>query len=232
MRGRHKSPMRFAKITFSSWVLFGCAVVLLTGCQDGVRRRTAIDPTGNVPSEKTEAQLVAEINEKFENPLAHYELARLYHKSRQWTKAEYHYNVALGFDPAFRAAQAGLVKAFVDQKQAAKGEQYANAYLRQAASNSERETLRLGWEFEKLDLDDYALRCFRRALEIAPDSYETHRQIGFFYLGNGDSDNAKKYLSRSFELNPRQADVAGALGRLGVVVEAPGPPEVKVESQE
>ena len=159
-------------------------------------------------------------------------MARVYHKSRQWTKAEYHYNVALGFDPAFRAAQAGLVKAFVDQTQAAKAEQYANAYLRQAASNSERETLRLGWEFEKLDLDDYALRCFQRALEIAPDSFETHRQIGFFYLGSGDSDNAKKYLSRSFELNPRQADVAGALGRLGVVVQVPGQPQVEGESQE
>jgi len=232
MRGKGKSPVRLATISFSAWVLLGCAVVLLTGCQGGVRRKTAIDPTGTVPSEKTEAQLLAEINEKFENPSAHYELARVYHKSRQWTKAEYHYNVALGFDPAFRAAQAGLVKAFVDQAQTAKAEQYANAYLRQAASNSERETLRLGWEFEKVELDDYALRCFRRALEIAPDSFETHRQIGFFYLGRGDSDNAKKYLSRSFELNPRQADVAGALGRLGVVVQTPGPPQVEGESQE
>jgi len=232
MRGKRKSPVRLATMSFLSWLLFGCAVVLLTGCQDGVRRKTATDPTGIVPSEKTEAQLLAEINEKFENPSAHYELARVYHKSRQWTKAEYHYNVALGFDPAFRAAQAGLVKAFLDQSQAAKAEQYANAYLRQAASNSERETLRLGWEFEKLELDDYALRCFQRALEIAPDSFEAHRQIGFFYLGNGDSDNAKKYLSRSFELNPRQADVAGALGRLGVVVQAPGPPQVEGESQE
>ncbi|MBN2130336.1 MAG: hypothetical protein JW741_12610 [Sedimentisphaerales bacterium] len=224
--------MRLATIGFLSLALLGCAVFGLTGCQDGVRRKTAIDPTGTVPSEKTEAELLAEINEKFENPSAHYELARVYHKSQQWTKAEYEYNVALSSDPAFRAAQAGLVKAFVDQSQAAKAEQFANAYLRQAASNSEREALRLGWEFEKVELDDYALRCFRRALEIAPDSFETHRQIGFFYLGKGDSDNAKKYLSRSFELNPRQPDVAGALGRLGVVVQAPGSPRVEAESQE
>jgi tetratricopeptide (TPR) repeat protein len=212
-------------------VLFACLAVALGGCQEGIARKTAVDPTGTVPSDKTEAQLLNEINEKFENPLAHYELARLYHKSQQWTKAEYHYNVALGFDPAFRAAQAGLVKAFVEQGRSAKAEQFANAYLRQAVSNSEREVLRLAWEFEKVDLDDYAVRCFRRALEIAPESYEANKQVGFFYLSQGDNENAKQYLGRSFELNPRQPDVAGALGRLGVVVETPQPPEMTVEKQ-
>ena len=140
-----------------------------------------------VPSDKTEAQLLAELDEKFENPRAHYELARLYHRSQQWSKAEYHYNVALGFQPANRAAQAGLVKMFIDRGETAKGEQYANSYLRQAAGFL-NETLRLAWEFEQLGLDDYALRGFRQALDTAPDSSEANRQIGFYYLGKGDTD--------------------------------------------
>ena len=211
------------------FVILCCALVILGGCSS-TSTADAVDPTGTIPSERTEAQLLAELERKFENPPVHYELARLYHKSKQWTKAEYHYNVALGFDPAHRAAQAGLVKTFVEQGAAAKAEQFTNSYVRQA-SVSVRETLRLAWEFEKVGLDEYALRCFRQALDAAPDSAEANKQIGFYYVGKGDGAEAKPYLMRSFELNARQPDVAGALGRLGVVVETPQalPPPVEEE---
>jgi len=189
-----------------------------------------VNPAGTPPSDKTETQLLADLNTKFENPQAHYELARVYHKSQNWTKAEYHYNIALGFDPANRAAQAGLVKLFIDRGDKAKAEQEANSYIRQA-SISVTETLRLGWEFEQLGMDDYALRCYRQAIAAAPDSDAANKQIGLYYLGKGDSANAKQYLMRSFELNPRQPDVAGALGRLGVVVQTPGVPQGPLEEK-
>ena len=201
-------------------MLFGCALFAIWGCETGPRPVTETGPVATVPSDRTEAQLLVELDKKFENPQVHYELARLYHRSQQWSKAEYHYNLALSFDPANRAAQAGLVKMFIDRGQTAKGEQHANSYLRQAAGFV-NETLRLAWEFEQLGLDEYALRGFRQALDTAPDSFEANKQIGFYYLGKGDNDQAKRYLMRSFELNPRQPDVAGALGRLGVAVEAP-----------
>lgn len=228
MTGQYEGTRRVVRVVCHWLVLFGSALFLLGGCTEGILREPGVDPTGTVPSEKTETELLAELDRKFENPGAHYELARLYHKSQQWTKAEYHYNVALGFDPAHRAAQAGLVKMFADRGEAAKAEQYANGYIRQAAPFV-TETLRLGWEFEKLDLDAYAERCFRQALDRAPDSDEANKQAGFYYLGKGDSVKAKQYLLRSFELNPRQADVANALGRLGVVVETPPPPEMTME---
>ncbi len=169
--------------------------------------------------------MLAELDKKFENPQAHYELARLYHRSQNWNKAEYRYNVALGFQPGNKAAQAGLVKMYIDSGETAKAEQFANRYIGQS-SGAISETLRLGWEFEQLGLDVYALRCYRQALGAAPDSYEANRQIGYYYLTKGDNAQAKQYLMRSFELNPRQPDVAGALGRLGIVVEAPIEPEV------
>jgi tetratricopeptide (TPR) repeat protein len=205
-------------------VLLGFALFAIWGCGDGLRTGRPVDPTWTVPSDKTEAQLQAELEKKFENPQAHYDLARLYHRSQNWNKAEYHYNVALGFQPANRAAQAGVVKMHIDRGETAKAEQFANGYIRQA-SVAVNEMLRLGWEFEQLGLDAYALRCFRQALDAAPDSYEANRQIGFYYLGKGDNSQAKQYLMRSFQLNPRQPDVAGALGRLGVVVQAPVEPE-------
>jgi tetratricopeptide (TPR) repeat protein len=229
MAGKHEGAGRLVRVACRWMVLFGCALFLLGGCTDGILREPEVDPTGTVPSEKTESELLAELDRKFENPGTHYDLARLYHRSQQWTKAEYHYNVALGFDPAHRAAQAGLVKMLIDQGEPAKAEQYANSYLRQGA-RFVSETLRLGWEFEKLGLNEYAERCFRQALERTPDSDEANKQAGFYYLGKGDSAKAKQYLLRSFELNPRQPDVANALGRLGVVVETPAPPEMTMEN--
>ena len=204
--------------------LLACVVAVLGGCAGTEAPKSPVDRVGTVPSEKTEPQLLADLDRKFENPQAHYELARLYHKSQNWSKAEYHYNVALGFEPRNKGAQAGLVKMFADRGDAPKAEQFANRYIRQG-SVAVAEMLRLGWEFEKLGMDDYALRTFRQAVAAAPDSAEANKQIGFYYLGKNDSANAKQYLMRSFELNPRQPDVSGALGGLGVIVRTPGVPE-------
>jgi tetratricopeptide (TPR) repeat protein len=182
-------------------------------------------------SDPTEAQLLAELKQKFENPQAHYKLARVYHKAQNWNKAEWYYSNALGFDPANKAAQAGQVKLFVDRGETAKAEQFANSYILQAARASVRETLRLGWEFKQLNLDDYTLRCFRQALDADPNSFEANKQIGFYYSEKNDAAKAKQYLLRSFELNPRQPEVAGALGKLGVVVELPPEPPEQVPAK-
>jgi Tfp pilus assembly protein PilF len=221
MTGRQRSTKPVAKEVLLR-VLLGTALFALWGCGDGTRTGGTIPPT--VSSDVTESQLLAELDRKYENPQAHYELARLYHKSRNWIKAEHHYNVAIGIQPSHRAAQAGQVKMYLDNGETAKAEQFATRYIGQSGS-AITETLRLGWEFEQLGLDVYALRCYRQALGAAPDSYEANRQIGFYYLNKGDNTLAKQYLMRSFQLNPRQPEVAGALGRLGVVVEAPVEPE-------
>jgi tetratricopeptide (TPR) repeat protein len=204
-----------------SWlgVLLVSALFVFAGCNEGPRPA----PVAAVSADATETALLAELDRKFENPQAHYELARLYHRSQNWSKAEYHYNVALGFQPGNKAAQAGLVKMYIDRGETAKGEQFANSYLRQAAgaANATTETLRLAAEFQQVGLDEYALRGLKQALDAAPDSFEANRDMGLYYLGKDDTAKAKQYLVRSFELNPRQPDVAGALGRLGVVVELP-----------
>jgi tetratricopeptide (TPR) repeat protein len=205
-------------------VLFGSALFLLWSCQEGGRQEAPAPPLPTVTSDPTEAQLLAELNKKYENPQVHYELARLYHKAQNWLKAEDYYQGAINLDPAHRAAQAGLVKLYLDRGDPTKAEQFANSYMRQAASASVRETLRLGWEFRQLGLDEYALRCFRQALDADQNSFEANKQIGFYYRDKGDTAKAKQYLLRSFELNPRQPDVAGALGKLGVVVELPPEP--------
>jgi tetratricopeptide (TPR) repeat protein len=213
------------------WVLLLSVLIVLGGCAGTNAPAPPVDRTAAAaPADATEAQLLAQVNTKFENPQAHYELARLYHKSQNWTKAEYEYHTALSFEPQNKAAQAGLVKLFVDRGEKAKAEQYANAYIRQS-DIAVAETLRLGWEFEQLGLSDYALRAYRQAVTAAPDSADANKQLGLYYLHHGDNANAKDYLKRSFDLNPRQPDVAGELGRLGVVVETPGIPEGPLEQK-
>jgi hypothetical protein len=41
-------------------------------------------------------------------------------------------------------------------------------------------------------------------------------------LGKGDKEHAKEYFVRSFQLDPKQQEVAGELGKLGVEVKIPG----------
>lgn len=228
MTGTHKSTIQATAGVMPLLVLLGLTVFVSSGCTQGSSSSTSVDSTPTLPPMKTERELLLEIERKFENPEAHYELARFYHAGREWTKAEYQYNLALGFRPSLVPAQAGLVKLYIDQGQRAKAEQFANGYIRQASGNT-RTTLRLAWAFENLGLGDYAMQCFQQALAEAPDSYEANKQMGLYYLGKGDEDQARQYLARSFELNPRQPDVAGALGRLGVVVETPEP---KLEPEE
>lgn len=223
MAGRHRGVKPMAK-RWLPGALLALFVLALCGCESsGPSSRV-----GTVPQARTEADLLAELNRNFENPAVHYELARLHHKSQNWEKADYYYNLSLEFDPAFKPAQAGWVKMFVDRGDPSKAEQFASGYLRQATI-SVTETLRLADAFEQVGLDEYALRALKQAIGAAPDSAEANKQIGMYYLRRGDSATAKPYLVRSFQLNPRQPDVAGELGRLGVVVEAPGQPEIKTE---
>ena len=90
-------------------VLLGSVLFLLWSCQDGGPAPNPVPPYQPVTSDPTEAQLLAELQKKYENPQVHYELARLYHKAQNWLKAEDYYQNAIGFDPAHKRAQAGLV---------------------------------------------------------------------------------------------------------------------------
>jgi tetratricopeptide (TPR) repeat protein len=171
-------------------------------------------------TEEKKAELHKQLDTKFENPDAHFELGRLYQAEGNWDKAEYHYNVALSFDPVNRPAQAALVKVLINNGDKAKAEQYARSYINQASS-SIMASLQLAEAFNRQQLDKYTLACYQQALRLDPNSPEANKQFGFYYLNKNDKERAKEYLSKSFQLNPNQPDVAGELGRLGVVVKIP-----------
>jgi tetratricopeptide (TPR) repeat protein len=174
-----------------------------------------------LPADVRKANIQNSLDQKFENPVAHYELARIYHAEGNWAKAEYHYNIALSFDPANADAQVSMVKLFLDSGDTAKSKNYANTYVNQAG-NSDIESLRLAMAFDKQQLDEYALTCYQQALNLSPDSAKINKQMAYYYLGKGDKDRAKEYLVRSFQLDPTQPEVAGELGKLGVEVKIPG----------
>ena len=56
---------------------------------------------------------------------------------------------------------------------------------------------------------------------MAPSSAKAHKHTGFYYLTKNDNTRAKEHLTRSFQLDPKQPEVAGELGRLGVEVRIP-----------
>jgi tetratricopeptide (TPR) repeat protein len=192
----------------------------LVGCNSGQTASAKVDRARSIPAAARKAELLKELERKFENPPAHFELAQLYQAEGLLQKAEYHYNVALTFDPVLTQAQAAMVKLFLESGDAAKSKTYADVYVNQA-SGSAVQSLRLAMAFQKEGLDEYALTCYQQALNLAPNSARIHKQIGYYYLSKGDKAQAKEYLVRSFQLDPNQPEVAGELGRLGVEVRIP-----------
>jgi tetratricopeptide (TPR) repeat protein len=213
--------LRFGWIIGVSFLLF--FMLLFGGCESlavGKKKSPAADKVAKTPAEQKKAKLLKKIDRKFENPEAHFELGQLYQADGLWAQAEHEYNVVLGFDPAHREAQAALVKVLSNGGDTTKSQICADIYMSQVASSA-AESLKLGLAFQGQGLDEYALGCYRQALRLAPNSAKINRQIGYYYLSRADKEQAKTYLSRSFQLDPLQPEVAGELGRLGVAVTIP-----------
>jgi tetratricopeptide (TPR) repeat protein len=202
-------------------IIAGIAVcVFLTGCPNNNSPR--VDQHLRAASDFRKNELLKQLDQKWENPTAHYELGQLYHASGDYAKAEYYYNIALGFNPAYREVQASMVKLQIDKGDKSRADWVANNYITQVASSPEQ-ILSLGIAFEKQGMDDYALRCYQEGMKIAPDSYKISRQLGYFYLARNKKDLARDMFIRSFQLNSNQPDVALELGKLGVSVRIPEP---------
>jgi tetratricopeptide (TPR) repeat protein len=202
-------------------VLFLFCTVCLSGCV-----ANSGDPVKVVSSSDRKAELIKSLDRKFNDPQAQYELGRIYQSEGQWSQAEWRYNQALTFDPVFRKAQAAMVQLFIDSRKSDKEKQYADIYMQQVSAAA-TQSLELALAFQELNLDKYALTCYQKALDLAPDSANVHRQVGFYYLSRNNKEKAKEHLTLSYRLYPNQPDVARELGLLGVEVkrsqETPAP---------
>ena len=196
-----------------------CAL-LFGGCNSGKAKAPQVDEVKRTPAEEKKAKLLRRVDRKFENPETHFELGQLYQADGLWSQAEHQYNITLNFDPTHREAQAARVKVLLESRDTARAELLADEYMGQA-SISAGGSLRLALAFQKQALDEYALPCYRQALRLAPNSAKINRQIGYYYLSKNDKARAQDYLTRSFQLNPNQPEVAGELGRLGTAVKIP-----------
>lgn len=185
----------------------------------GCRKAQQVDEI-NYGLEADKAALLKKIERKYEDPEAHYQLAKLYHRDGLYDKADFHYRVAIGFDPVHYRTQAARVKLLVDQRDLAKSGVMAEMYMSQASVSAEA-SLRLGRGFQDEGLDDYAIACYNQAANLAPNSAVIFKQLGYFYMAKGDMVQAESNLRRSFQLDPYQSEVAGELGRMGIPVQIP-----------
>ena len=203
-------------------------VALLTfcGCQDKQTVVPGVQDDKPLTTQDEKAILLQQLDKKFENPDAHFQLGQIYAKEGLYDQARYHYNVAYGFDPSHRAVQAAIVKLLLDEKKETEAQSKAAAFMTQV-DNSYDESLKLARAFKALNVDEYIMTSYQQVLRINPDSAEVYRDLGYYHLEKGDKDLAKSYLTKSFQLDSNQPDVAGELGKLGIEVQIPQPPEKK-----
>jgi tetratricopeptide (TPR) repeat protein len=171
-------------------------------------------------SAPTIAKLNAQLKKKFEQPVVHYQLGQIYQQQGDWNKAASEYDLAVKFDPVFWDAQAGMIKVLRLAGEEQKSAESMKMYLRSASLVPE-DSLALGAAFERQKLDDCALAAYEQALKMRPKSAAINKRIGYYYLNRNNQDMAKTYLRRSFELDPYQPEVAGELGKMGIIVKTP-----------
>jgi tetratricopeptide (TPR) repeat protein len=198
-------------------VLTVLSLVFIGGCGGRKKDKDTIVPAA---AELKKESLEKRVEKKWNDANAHYELGKIYQGESQWRKAEREFSVALGQNPVHWESAAAVVRTRLAAGEKKESEILAESYIRQS-SYSASASLLLGKAFQREDFDDYALTCYEQALRIAPDSAELNKWVGYYYLHKENEVRAMDYLRRSFEINPRQGDVARALGKLGVKVELP-----------
>ena len=87
----------------------------------------------------------------------------------------------LRFDPVYIPAQVGMVKLFLDRGDTVKAQHYFENYLNLVGDNPSN-IVKLAREFQDQRVDNYAMACFNKALEIAPKSAEVQKALGFSTL--------------------------------------------------
>jgi Tfp pilus assembly protein PilF len=189
-------------------ILAVLAVVMVVGC--GPQKPVAVE---------TEQTLLQQVNLKFENPDAHYKLATLYHAQQQWIKAEYEYNIAIGFAPQNKRPDAGLVKLYEDWGR--KDNALAAADKSMHSCFTDEDLVMLAKAFQKEGLLKHADNCYAYALTVAKNKGGIYKEMGYYCLAIGDKVRAEDAFRKSLEIRPYQPDVSEELGRMGVKVVAP-----------
>ena len=219
--GKDLTMARLLKILLMTTVVL--SLVIAAGCNGKQKTATGekiSDKELGGEQEQQKEQYQKQIDKKYQDPKAHYELGKLYHSQGMWDKAEWEYNKALAFDPMNHDAQASMVKLQIDKGDTTKAGVVADMYISQASVGA-KHSLLLGRAFQSRGLDQYALACYKQAYNLAPNSVAINKQLGYYYLARKDNANAEMYLRKTFELDPSQSEVAGELGRLGVQVQLP-----------
>lgn len=201
------------------FILMVLASVLLSGCGNSKQEKD-LNKIPLSDSESQKQQLRQRLETKYSDADAHYQMGKLYQADGLWDRAENSFTLAAGFDPAHWKAEAAKVKVLIAKDEKGMAALSAEHAMNRAQVSAESSLL-LGKAFQKEQLDEYAVACYNQSLTLAPNSAALHKQIGYYYLSKNDKARAEEYLRRSFQLNPYQAEVAGELGRMGVIVKIP-----------
>jgi tetratricopeptide (TPR) repeat protein len=223
---------------------FACTL-LLTGCATGptvktgpltvgARSTSSTPPPAEAPppTAKTVTKKVKDAPKRSASPALEVSLAEIQEDAalkkkkdepetciRLLDEARQQYQRVLKMDPDNVKAQEGLVRVYTQMGEHHKAQEILRKKLASTPQDS-RLWVELGMSCNRQKNYDEALRCFRKALEIDPESKQFMKVTGYTLVWMGRVNEGVPYLTRSLGAAPAHYNVAGILMRQNQMDEA------------
>lgn len=141
-------------------------------------------------------------------------LGSLYAKQQQWKQAISAYEQALQLNPNYAEAHRCLAKihAQLGDRQTEVAYRYQAVRLNPRWATSDNQLL-LGNELVEVDRIEEAIECYQRAIQLHPELYEAHYNLGVLFVQQERWQDAQAVFTQALQLYPESAEVYYGLGK-------------------
>ena len=79
----------------------------------------------------------------------------------------------------------------------------------------------LGWCYHEQGFIEKADDCFKKTMELKPESADVYNNVASCYVNNGTPDKALHFLKKGFELDPKHGQISWNIGLAYLEIHSP-----------
>jgi Tfp pilus assembly protein PilF len=155
----------------------------------------------------------------------HYDLGAVLEERKDFAQASGEYNKAVGLDPYYEPALAGLGNVDLNLGRANEASQMFREAL-QLKPDDVKAVTNYGTALQALGEIDAAKTQYQRAISLAPDNDDAYCDLGVLLFRTGDTDAAVRQFDQAAKINPSDPT---PLFNLATIYQKSGKPDLAVE---